>query len=73
MSVDVKAGFWNFDKIFANKFLALFGDKEPQWLEVASTLLDNINYFESENETLIKVYAINPIIVVTTLMKFGMI
>lgn len=58
MSVDVKAGFWKYDRIFANKFLVLFGDKEPQWLEVATTLLDNTNYFEDENETLKKVYAI---------------
>ena len=31
MSVDIKATYWNYDKIFANKFLALFGDKEPRW------------------------------------------
>jgi uncharacterized protein YwgA len=58
MSVDVKAKNWNYDKNFANKFLELFGDKEPQWLEVASTIIDSINYFEDEQETLNKVYAI---------------
>jgi len=59
MSVDVKARNWNYDKNFANKFLELFGDdNEPQWLEVASTIIDGINYFEDEQETLNKVYAI---------------
>jgi uncharacterized protein YwgA len=59
MSVDVKSGNWNYDKNFANKFLELFGgDKEPQWLEVASTIIDSTNYFEDEQETLNKVYAI---------------
>jgi len=58
MSVDVKAGNWNCDEVFANKFLTLFGDKDPQWLEIASTILDSNNYFENENETLNKVYAI---------------
>jgi len=58
MSVDVKAGNWHHDKIFANKFLALFGDKEPQWLEVASTIIDITNHFNDEQETLNKVYAI---------------
>ena len=58
MSVDIKAGNWNYDKNFAIKFLALFGDKEPQWLEVAPTFLDSTNYFENEDETLNKVYAI---------------
>ena len=58
MSVDVKSGNWNYDKIFTAKFLELFGDKEPQWLEVASTIIDSTNYFEGEQETLNKVYAI---------------
>lgn len=58
MSVDVKSGNWNYDKNFANKFLELFGDKEPQWLELASTIIDSTNYFEDEQETLNKVYAI---------------
>jgi uncharacterized protein YwgA len=58
MSIEVKAQKWNCDKIFANKFLTLFGDKEPGWLEVASTIIDNTKYFEDEQETLNKIYAI---------------
>lgn len=58
MSVDVKARNWNYDNTFAKRFLSLFGDKEPQWLEVASTIIDSTNYFEDEQETLNKVYAI---------------
>lgn len=58
MSVDVKARNWNYDNIFANKFFPLFGDKVPQWLEVASTIIDCTNHFEDEEETLKKVYAI---------------
>jgi hypothetical protein len=36
----------------------LFKDKEPEWLEVATTLIDSSKYCESEQETLDKVYAI---------------
>lgn len=38
--------------------MTLFGDKEPQWLEVASTKIDSNNHFNDEQETLNKVYAI---------------
>jgi transposase-like protein len=51
MSVDVKARNWNYDKNFAIKFLESFGDKEPQWLEVAYTIIDSTNYFADEQET----------------------
>ncbi len=38
--------------------MTLFGDKEPQWLEVASTIIDSNNHFNDEQVTLNKVYAI---------------
>jgi hypothetical protein len=38
--------------------LTLFRDKEPDWLEVAATLIDSMNYCENEQESLNKVYAI---------------
>ena len=42
---------------FTKKFLSLFKDKEPEWLVIASTLIDSKNYFEDEQEILNKVYA----------------
>ena len=38
--------------------MTLFKDKEPEWLEVAATLIDSTNYCENEQESLNKVYAI---------------
>lgn len=49
---------WAENKTFTEKFLGLFKDKEPEWLEVATTLIDSSKYCESEQETLDKVYAI---------------
>lgn len=49
---------WGNNKNFATKFLELFKDKEPEWLEVSTTLIDSSKYCESEDETLDKVYAI---------------
>jgi uncharacterized protein YwgA len=49
---------WSENKTFAEKFLDLLKDKEPEWLEVATTLIDSSKYCESEQETLDKVYAI---------------
>lgn len=56
--VDVEQKDWVNDKIFTERFLTLFGDKEPDWLEVAATLIDSTNYCENEQESLNKVYAI---------------
>lgn len=58
ISVEVKAGNWKRDNSFIDKFLALFGNKELEWLVIASTLVDSNNYFEDEQEILKKVYAI---------------
>ena len=58
MSTDVKTGNGIYDNNFADKFLALFKDKEPEWVVIASTLIDSTNYFEVEQEILNKVYAI---------------
>lgn len=49
---------WSENKTFAEKFLDLFEGKDPEWLEVATTLIDSSKYCESEQETLDKVYAI---------------
>ena len=57
-SSDVKDNNWNNDKNFTDRFLTLFKDKEPEWLEVAATLIDSTNYCESEQESLNKVYVI---------------
>ena len=46
---------WELDTSFT-KFLDLFKDKELEWLIIASTLIDNTNYFEDEQEILNKVY-----------------
>jgi len=46
---------WKLDTSFT-KFLDLFKDKELEWLIIASTLIDNTNYFEDEQEILNKVY-----------------
>jgi uncharacterized protein YwgA len=44
-----------YDNSFTIRFLELFKDKEPEWLIIASTLIDNTNYFDEE-EILHKVY-----------------
>lgn len=49
---------WKLDASFTERFLDLFKDKELDWLIVASTLIDNTNYFEDEQEILKKVYVI---------------
>jgi uncharacterized protein YwgA len=58
ITLDVKQKKWINDKIFTERFLVLFRDKEPDWLEVAATLIDSTNYCENEQESLNKVYAI---------------
>jgi len=58
VSSDVKDNNWNNDKNFTDRFLTLFKDKEPEWLEVAATLIDSTNYCENEQESLNKVYII---------------
>ena len=58
ITFDVKGKKWINDKVFAERFLTLFRNKEPDWLEVAATLIDSTNYCENEQESLNKVYAI---------------
>lgn len=60
ISSDVKDNNWNKEdnKNFAVKFLTLFKDKEPEWLEVAATLIDSTSYCEGEQGSLNQVYAI---------------
>ena len=49
---------WIDDTVFTDRFLTLFKDKDPEWLEVAATLVDSTDYCENEQESLNKVYAI---------------
>ena len=58
MTADIKTGNWNCEKSFTERFLALFKDKELEWLVIASTLIDSTKYFEDEQEILNKVYAL---------------
>jgi uncharacterized protein YwgA len=58
ISGDISNCNWGDDKNFTDRFLHLFKDKEPEWLEVATTLIDSSKYCEDEQETLDKVYAI---------------
>lgn len=53
---DVIKKNWKLNTSFTKKFLDLFKDKELDWLVIASTLIDNTNYFEDEQEILNKVY-----------------
>jgi uncharacterized protein YwgA len=53
---DVIKKNWKLNTSFTKKFLDLFKDKELDWLVKASTLIDNTNYFEDEQEILNKVY-----------------
>jgi uncharacterized protein YwgA len=53
---DVIKKNWKLNTSFTKKFLDLFKDKELDWLIIASTLIDNTNYFEDEQEILNKVY-----------------
>ena len=46
----------NHEKRFFDMFLELFEGKEPEWLEVAATLIDVTNYSENEQECLNRVY-----------------
>lgn len=55
---DINEKKWTDDSVFTDRFLTLFKDKEPEWLEVATTLIDSTNYCENEQESLNKVYAI---------------
>ena len=57
MSTEVNTRNWNHGIGFTKKFLSLFKDKEPEWLVIASTLVDSKNYFEDEQEILNKIYA----------------
>ena len=56
MSTEVNIRNENHDIGFTKKFLSLFKDKDPEWLVIASTLIDSKNYFEDEQEILNKVY-----------------
>jgi uncharacterized protein YwgA len=58
ISSDVVTGNWDCKNEITDKFLSLFKDKDPNWLEVATTLIDSTNYCENEHESLDKVYAI---------------
>lgn len=58
ISSDVMNRNWQNNDKFTDRFLSLFKDKDPNWLEVAATLIDSINYCENEQESLDKVYAI---------------
>lgn len=49
---------WSIDNAFSERFMELFKDKDVNWLEVATTLIDGTNYSENERELLDKVYAI---------------
>jgi uncharacterized protein YwgA len=49
---------WTIDNSFTKRFMELFKDKDANWLEVATTLIDSTNYCENEQESLNKVYAI---------------
>lgn len=57
MSTELNTRNLNHDNGFTKKFLSLFKDKEPEWLVIASTLVDSKNYFEDDREILNKVYA----------------
>jgi len=57
-SLDLNKTEWTFDNDFSQRFLELFKDKDVNWLEVATTLIDSTNYCENEQESLDKVYAI---------------
>lgn len=57
-SLDLNKTEWTFDNDFSQRFLELFKDKDVNWLEVATTLIDSTNYCENAQESLDKVYAI---------------
>ena len=57
-SLDLNKTEWTFDNDFSQRFLELFKDKDVNWLDVATTLIDSTNYCENEQESLDKVYAI---------------
>ena len=57
-ALDLNKTEWTFDNDFSQRFLELFKDKDVNWLEVATTLIDSTNYCENEQESLDKVYAI---------------
>lgn len=57
-SLDLNKTEWTFDNDFSQRFLELFKDKDVNWLEVATTLIDSTNYCENEQESVDKVYAI---------------
>ncbi len=57
-SLDLNKTEWTFDNDFSQRFLELFKDKDVNWLEVATTLIDSTNYCENEQESLDQVYAI---------------
>ncbi len=58
VSSEINTKQWIDDPVFTGRFLTLFKDKEPEWLEMAATLVDSTNYCENEEESLNKVYAI---------------
>ena len=55
---DVKNKTWNNNPDFTERYLTLFKNQDPEWLEVATTLVDSTFYCEDEHECLRKVYAI---------------
>jgi uncharacterized protein YwgA len=58
VSSDINEKRWANNSAFTDRFLTLFKDKEPEWLEVAATLVDSTDYCENEQESLNKVYVI---------------
>ncbi len=58
MALELSKSGWTFDNDFSQRFMELFKDKDANWLEVATTLIDSTNYCENEQESLDKVYAI---------------
>jgi hypothetical protein len=41
ITIDRKYRNWNYDSSFAELFLSLFKDKEPEWLVISYTLIDS--------------------------------
>jgi uncharacterized protein YwgA len=58
---DVKNKSWKNNHDFTERFLALFKKHDPDWLELAATLVDSTFYCEDEHECLDKVCAIKSV------------
>ncbi len=55
---DIHEKKWIDNTDFTERFLTLFKDKDHEWLDVATTLIDSANYSEDEKVSLNEVYAI---------------